>query len=671
MLLLVCSLFKADDTFAQTGRVSLSKNGVVKGETGAKVDELLTRYAMYGFSGTVLIVKNDQIVINKAYGLADIEGGKPNTVDTLYDVGSIAKTFTASAILQLETQGKLKTSDVISKYLGEFPADKAGITIHHLLTHTAGLKLDAGDAGINPTTAPDEFLRKAKDAPLLSAPGEKYNYSNLGYGLLAIIIEKVSGLNWQSYLKSNILNPAGLSRTMLYGDTFPPDTLARGYIGNSEEDIKLEEPLRLERQDSYVWRKYTIGSVGVVTTTGDLYKWWQTLHSEKILSEEARRKMFTIQAANQGYGWNIQTPQNEITRIHRGGVRGSYQSMLGYYPKENALLIFALNKNVTEISSLWAGVAWNNLENLISGKDYVVPPAIVSVTPANLQRYAGEYELPSGGGFVVWVENNRLSFGAIGQTAVNLLAYPRQAPPSFQKDVGEAGKQVIEWLSRNEFSQIKSAGFLSEKDLPGLQATWKSWMSSIGELKSFQVLGVSPGSGGNPRTFVKLNGEKSSLVVRLLWNWNQKRLAAWGDNISLPTIIKLLPESETSFLNFDFDKSQTVRVRFNNDPGGKANGLTVLSADGKSDVFARKTEKTLTSNEPVIATNSQARNNSTPPVSTPKPEANAVTGGKFAEYIGQFETPRGVSNFYPGRRKLDRSGGRRTHRTCPGRIREG
>jgi hypothetical protein len=113
-------------------------------------------------------------------------------------------------------------------------------------------------------------------------------------------------------------------------------------------------------------------------------------------------------------------------------------------------------------------------------------------------------------------------------------------------------------------------------------------MNAIGELKSFQILGVSPGSGGNPRVFVKLNGEKSSLVVRLLWNWSQKRLLAWGDDIPLPVIIKLSPESETSFINFDFDKSQTVRLRFNTSSDGKVTGLMVRSADGNSDIFARK-----------------------------------------------------------------------------------
>lgn len=577
--------------FAQNTPSDQEIKGLVKGETGAKLDELLTRYAMYGFSGTVLIVKNNQVVISKGYGLADVERGKVNTVNTLFDVGSIAKTFTAAAILQLEMQGKLKTDDSISKYLGDFPKDKAGITIHHLLTHTAGLKLDAGDAGINPSDDREGFLRKAKDAPLISAPGDKYNYSNLGYALLGIIIEKVSGQNWQTYLKKHLIKPSKLSRTMTFGDTFPQNSLARGYIGATEEDLKPEEPLRQERQDSYVWgKKYVIGPTGVITTTGDLYKWWQALHSKKILSENARRKMFTAQAFDQSFGWNLRTTENEITRIHRGGLRGSFQSMLAYYPKENAVLIFALNKNVNENGPFWASVGWANLEKVLLGKDYVVPPAVASIAPAKLQLYAGEYELPSGEKFVAWVKNDSLLVGAIGQAAVNFLAYPQQSPPEFQNDVNEAGKQVLEWLNKNDSTQIKSASYLSEKDLTGLQTQWKSWINTTGELKSFQIIGSSPGSGGNLRTFAKLNGEKSSLVVRLLWNWKQKKLLAWGDDIPLPAITKFMPESETAFINFDFNKSQTVRVHFNTSAEGKTLGLTVRSADGKDDVFARKTK---------------------------------------------------------------------------------
>lgn len=583
-----CVLFFANQSFAQSSNTAVSDKGIFKNERAAKLDELLTRYAMYGFSGTVLLVKDNRIIINKGFGFADAGRGKQNTKDTLFDVGSIAKTFTAAAILQLEMRGKLKTDDLISKYLGEFPADKSTITIHHLLTHHAGLGLDARDAGVAPTDSREEFLQKTKNAPLISAPGAKYNYSNLGYALLANIIETVSGDSWQEYLRVNLLKPAGLKQTKLYGENVSGESLALGYIGMTEEDLKLEEPLRPQRQDSYLWGKYVIGAVGVLMTTGDLYKWWQALNSGKILSENARRKMFTIQSGNQGFGWNIGTVENEITRIHRGGLRGSFQSLIAYYPKENALLIFALNKNVGEGAPLWASVGWSNLEKIVLGKDYVLPPEIASFSQEKLSDYTGEYQLTTGEKFIAWAGNNSLLIGASGQTAVNLLAYSGQSPPDFQDKINETGKQFIEWLSKNDLPQIKNANYLPEKDLAALRAKWDSWVETIGEIKSVQILGTSPGTRGFPRTFVKLGGEKTSVVVRLLWDWDKKKLLAWGDDIQLPAISKFSPESETSFINFDFNKSQTLRVRFEMSSGGKVNGLILASVDGKTEVFARK-----------------------------------------------------------------------------------
>jgi len=560
----------------------------VSGEHGAKFDELLSRYETYGFSGTVLVVKNDKIVINKGYGLADLQNKKSNTVNTLFEVGSIAKTFTAAAILQLEMRGKLKTDDLISKYLGEFPPDKSSITIHQLLTHTAGLKLDAADVGSTPNDSRAEFLEKVKNAPLVSAPGVKYNYSNVGYALLANIIEKVSGQTWQAYLRKNLLKPAKLKQTILYGENSKDFSLARGYIGATEEDLKLEEPLRQEREDSYSWRKYLLGAGGVITTTGDLYKWWQALRSKKILSENARQKMFTIQSGTQGFGWNIGVTENEITRIHRGGLRGSFQSLIAYYPKENAVLIYALNKKVGEGAPFWASVGWANLEKVVLRKDYVLPPKITSLSAEKLSSFAGEYELSSGEKFIVWLGNNSLSIGAKGQSAVNLLAYSQTAPPKFQNEVSEAGKQIVELLEENDSAKIKATDYLSEKNLAALQANWEEWTNKIGQLKSVEILGISPGASGFTRTFFKLEGAKSSVVIRLLWDWNNKKLLAWGDDIPLPVITKFLSESETAFVNFDFNKSQTIRIKFQQSSSGEIQGLFFPQNDEKGEIIARK-----------------------------------------------------------------------------------
>jgi CubicO group peptidase (beta-lactamase class C family) len=587
-LALFCFCVSGVTTNAQTDKRLGLRREVVKGEVALKLDELLSRYAGYGFSGTVLAAKDGQIILNKGYGLADRERNISNAANTAFDIASITKTFTAAAILHLETRGKLKTGDPISKYLGEVPTDKANVTIHHLLTHTAGFKLDAGDAGITASTGREEFLQKAKDAPLLSPPGEKYSYSNLGYALLAIIIEKVSGQSWQSYLRKFLMKPAGMSHSAFYENvSWNDSSVARGYTGSSEETLKLEESIRQDLPGSYMWKKHPIGAVGIVSTTGDLFKWWLALQSDRIFPESTRKKMFTLQAGGQGYGWNIQKDDRAVTRISRGGLRGSFQSMLAYYPEENAVLVFGLNKNV---NLLWASVGWSNMERVIRGKGYAIPPPVTPVDPSTIQHYAGQYELNSTGRFRIWTDQGALFIGAEGQEAVNILAYPQQPAPAFQREITALSEDAVKWLLDGNLAKVKEAGALSQKNSEDLQRNWESWMNRVGKFQSYKILGSAPGSSGGVRVFVRLVGEKDSVAIRLLWDWDKKNLLAWGDDIPLPAIAKLWRESEMSFVAFDFNTSQAVHLTFSKYPDGTIVGLTVQSKDGRNEVTARKTQ---------------------------------------------------------------------------------
>ena len=145
-----------------------------------------------GFSGAVLIARGGEILLNEGYGFADKEQGAPMTPDTVVDIGSVTKQFTAAAILVLSDQGKLDVEDSIGRFFPNLPEDKSGITIHHLLTHTAGLVDGVGDGDFDhiPT---EEFFRRVFDSELLSAPGERHSYSNAGYSVLARIVELSSG----------------------------------------------------------------------------------------------------------------------------------------------------------------------------------------------------------------------------------------------------------------------------------------------------------------------------------------------------------------------------------------------------------------------------------------------------------------------------------------------
>jgi CubicO group peptidase (beta-lactamase class C family) len=334
-VLLLCILFLPVWLTAQ--------KAFVKEKLGEELDDLMNDFTKKGYSGAVLVATNGEIVLQKGYGLADRECKIQNTPLTLFNVASVGKIFTAAAVLKLEMQGKLKTSDPISKYLGEFPGEKNAATIHHLLTHTAGLSVDNSTPGS--TTKLDYSSRKAfvqsmKDAPIESKPGENYRYTNAGYVLLAAIVEEASGQPFETYLEKNIFKPAGLDSTGYPWDKkFDNAPVAVGYVGNKLEELK---PAPRETND---WGNRGPGNL--ITTVGDLYKWTQALRKNKVLSEAAKKKMFTAYAhVTEGYGWHVAKTERNTTFVRRGGGRPDFESELQWYIDENTVVIFTVNNDL-------------------------------------------------------------------------------------------------------------------------------------------------------------------------------------------------------------------------------------------------------------------------------------------------------------------------------------
>lgn len=314
-----------------------AQKGAVKGKLGEELDDLMTGFSKEGYSGAVLVVRDGELILHKGYGLADRERRIQNTPSTLFNVASVGKIFTAAAVLKLEMQGKLKTSDLIGKYLGEFPGEKSGATIHHLLTHTAGLTVDGSTLDYSSRKA---FVQSVKDTPIESKPGERYRYTNAGYTLLAAIVEEVSGQPFESYLRENIFEPAGLTSTGYPWDKkFDNAPVAIGYVGNKLEELKPAP----RATDVFGSR----GSGNLITTVGDLYKWTQALRKNRVLSEQAIKKMFTAYAhVDEGYGWHVIKTARGTTMVRRGGGRPDFESEVQWYIDENAVIIFTVNNDL-------------------------------------------------------------------------------------------------------------------------------------------------------------------------------------------------------------------------------------------------------------------------------------------------------------------------------------
>ena len=167
-------------------------------QTISKINTYLEQSIEHGFSGAVLVSEKDNILLNKGYGLADRKQRIPNTHDTVFDIGSNSKQFTGAAILVLVQQNKLKLSDSLIQFFDAVPQDKKNITVHHLLAHTAGLVESVGRDFEH--ISEDDFFDQVFSSPLKHPVGSQYAYSNVGYSLLAKIIEKVSSTEYETIL---------------------------------------------------------------------------------------------------------------------------------------------------------------------------------------------------------------------------------------------------------------------------------------------------------------------------------------------------------------------------------------------------------------------------------------------------------------------------------------
>ncbi len=318
---------------------------VVSGRAGTLIDSYFEALETGGFSGTVLVARKGELLLHKGYGLADREMKIRCTTETVFDIGSITKQFTAAAILRLEAEGKLRVEDRLSKHLEGVPEDKKDITLHHLLTHTSGLDHAYGE---DDDYAPrDLAVRLFLRMPLITAPGERYRYSNPGFSLLAAVVEKLSGMTYEEYLHDRFFRPAGMTQTGYFIPRWNVMRVSRNYSGQEDNGWTFN---RNWGPEGPYWHLY--GNGGILTTSGDLYKWEQALMSDRFLSAEAREKLLGRHAPENdetgsfyGYGWRVGTTENDMAYSGHGGGSGWGVSAAYFrFPEEGILVLVLSNQ---------------------------------------------------------------------------------------------------------------------------------------------------------------------------------------------------------------------------------------------------------------------------------------------------------------------------------------
>lgn len=314
-----------------------SGDAFVDGPLGERLDRLCTRAAATGFSGTVLVRRGERTLLMKGYGLADREAGVANGPETLYEVASLSKQFTAAAVLSLEQDGGLAVDSPLSSYLTSIPDAYRGVTIYQALTHTGGLPRGGSGRGLDLTAATRAHLASAP----LFGPGQDYAYSNVGYALLAGLVNTASGESLEDYSRERLFKRAGMQSTS-FCDRPVDGPVALGYSAKSSAPRSpWRDPYAPEGEFGYEYR----GMGGVVTSVLDLERWVAALQTSAVLDAPARRKLFTPTRHGYACGWEAFSFKDGRRCLgHGGSVRG-YTSKLWWLPDDGALIIVLANQD--------------------------------------------------------------------------------------------------------------------------------------------------------------------------------------------------------------------------------------------------------------------------------------------------------------------------------------
>lgn len=346
------------------------------GQTKAEqIDELLKEYLAYSkFNGSALVAKDGKVIFKKGYGMANMEWDIPNSPNTKHRLGSVTKQFTAMLILQLAAEGKLDLQAPITNYLPDYPKETGDqITTHHLLTHSSGIpnytsfpKFFEEDSR-DPYT-PEEFTTKFQDMELEFTPGEMFNYSNSGYFLLGLLVEKLSGKTYEEMLDEKIFFPLGMKESGFDHHSDILKNRATGYENNGNGFIN--SPFL----DMSI--PYAAGSL--YATVEDLYLWDQALYTNKLLPQKYMDMYFkphipAFGSFHYAYGWMVgnealgNTTDSIAVITHGGGING-FNTQISRQLSDKSLIVLLNNTGGAPLGKITQSIL-----GIINDKTYDLP----------------------------------------------------------------------------------------------------------------------------------------------------------------------------------------------------------------------------------------------------------------------------------------------------------
>jgi len=519
---------------------------IVQGELGIALDDYLSRMEAFGFHGAMLVEVDGAVVLAKGYGTADRGRDLPITTQTVFDIGSLGKQFIAAGVLLLESGGKLSVNDVISDHLDDVPEDKRGITIHQLLTHTAGLP----------------YLPRSNDAlreQLAAAPGERWAYSNVGYTVLGQVIDTVAGEPFEEFITREIFRKAGMNETWFRRDL--PATqphMARAYTDDTDQGSPAE--MRLPARFR--------GAGDVMSTLGNLLHWERALRSHAILDASSTRRFFTEHVRNDAdtmgyaYGWMVfRTPRDTRVVSHAGNY-GGFNCDYRRYVDEGMTIVCLSNQFINGRSMRDA--VMNNVSLIAIGGETKWPPKPMAPDgPGDGAELNGRFEVEGGGVIEAEQIGDRLHLRGDSQAAMTAVFLP---------DANEAEREFAAFTSRESERVVRGlmagdTGPFDEHVSPSLPHTAgqslaersAAMINELGPFTNCEALGAMLVSEGNGRVVVRATFERGERLIQV--TWSGRRIIHIAEADQLPAR-EFLAIERGAFAAYDIFTNRSAIVRF-------------------------------------------------------------------------------------------------------------
>jgi CubicO group peptidase (beta-lactamase class C family) len=379
----------------------------------ARMEQVIQSHVSAGtFMGTVLVARDGAVIVDKAYGMANLEWEVPNTTTTKFRLGSITKQFTAASILLLEERGKLKLDDRVKTYLPDAPTSWDRINIFNLLTHSAGIANftswpDYNTIKLSARSA-DAAVAAFRDRPLDFGPGEEMRYSNSGYLVLGAIIEKVSGQPYEKFVTDNLFTPAGMTDSGYDSNTAVIKRRASGYVRSPAGYTNA----------GYLHMSIPHAAGALYSTTHDLLKWEQALFAGKLVSKASLDRMITPFKNDYALGVTSTLATGRRVIAHGGGIDG-FNTHLAYYPDSKTVVVVLSNVN-----GAVPGTLGGQLGALMHGESVMLTSERKEITlpVATLQKYVGAYQLAAGAVMTITLEGAGLMGQLTGQGKLPVFA---------------------------------------------------------------------------------------------------------------------------------------------------------------------------------------------------------------------------------------------------------